>query len=286
MACRSRVPRLVVAEEPETADPSDIDLGVMDQSSERCQSVGELYANLRQFKDNSIIMQKALTQEGQPITVNISTYKHLHGWEALQASNEMSHSSTRRWHIINKAFNTVAEVVARMVTVTHFRCYQRLAVAPIKEITDCYNEGSRLQELNQKLEAWATRKAQQLHYVQLAATVMLAVDAQCLSWPTENRHWMGRAFWYWCIVLDVFSIGISSQQLSILQYIQACNLDHSPLLGMIVKENSEGKYPDSNMVYVWECPMMLDPGFGVDSKEIACIVRQLFAGLFAMTYEL
>lgn len=117
---------------------------------------------------------------------------------------------------------------------------------------------------------------------------MLAVDAQCLSWPTENRHWMGRAFWYWCIVLDVFSIGISSQQLSILQYIQACNLDHSPLLGMIVKENSEGKYPDSNMVYVWECPMMLlvhsmvffivavsvhvcyplisDPGFGVDSK--------------------
>lgn len=86
---------------------------------------------------------------------------------------------------------------------------------------------------------------------------MLAVDAQCLSWPTENRHWMGRAFWYWCTVLDVFSIGISSQQLSILQYIQACNLDHSPLLGMIVKENSEGKYPDSNMVYVWECLMML-----------------------------
>lgn len=208
--------------------------------------------------------------------------------------------------MINKAFNTVAEVVARMVTVTHFRCYQRLAVAPIKEITDCYNEGSRLQELNQKLEAWATRKAQQLHYVQLAATVMLAVDAQCLSWPTENRHWMGRAFWYWCIVLDVFSIGISSQQLSILQYIQACNLDHSPLLGMIVKENSEGKYPDSNMVYVWECPMMLlvhsmvffivavsvhvcyplisDPGFGVDSKIASVYIAVLAVNLLNLLY--
>lgn len=117
---------------------------------------------------------------------------------------------------------------------------------------------------------------------------MLAVDVQCLSWDTENRHWVVHAFWYWCIVLDVFAIGISSQQLSILQYLKVCEAHQNPLLDMIVKDGNEGKHPDSKMVYVWECPMMLlvhsmilfiiavsvhvcyplinDPGWGVDSK--------------------
>lgn len=86
---------------------------------------------------------------------------------------------------------------------------------------------------------------------------MLAVDVQCLSWPTEDRHWMARAFWYWCTVLDVFAIGISSQQLSILQYLRAHEAHDNVLLDMIVKDGSEEKHTDLNMVYVWECPMML-----------------------------
>ncbi|KAJ6023778.1 hypothetical protein N7540_004575 [Penicillium herquei] len=147
----------------------------------------------------------------------------------------------------------MAEILPRMVTATHFRCYQRLAIAPIKEIIDCGNESARLD----KLKAWETRKIQQLHYVQLAATVMLAVDAQCLSWDKKNRHWVAHAFWYWCIVLDVFAIGISSQQLSILQYLKFYEAHQTPLLDMIVKDGNEGKRPDSKMVYVWECPMML-----------------------------
>ncbi|OJJ00747.1 hypothetical protein ASPVEDRAFT_40283 [Aspergillus versicolor CBS 583.65] len=147
----------------------------------------------------------------------------------------------------------MAEILPRMVTATHFASYQRLAIAPIKEIIDCGSENPR----GKKLEAWKKRKIQQLHYVQLAATVMLAVDVQCLSWPTEDRHWTARAFWYWCTVLDVFAIGMSSQQLSILQYLESCEVHHNLLLDMIAKDSKEGKHTDSNMVYVWECPMML-----------------------------
>ncbi|OJJ38295.1 hypothetical protein ASPWEDRAFT_35920 [Aspergillus wentii DTO 134E9] len=89
---------------------------------------------------------------------------------------------------------------------------------------------------------------------------MLAVVVQCLSWSTENSHWVARVFWYWCILLDVFAIGISSQQLSILEYLQAGDeqfLQRKPLLGMLVREKDRQQYPDMKMIWVWECPMSL-----------------------------
>ncbi|RWA08267.1 hypothetical protein EKO27_g6828 [Xylaria grammica] len=131
------------------------------------------------------------------------------------------------------------------------------------------------------LAAWQDRKLIELHFVQVAATLLSGAVIGCFSWVTRDKeHWLGPASWYCCLILSLFAILLSSTEAFIFNTIKspAHSVPLRERMSMICEiqgtvqnlapggDREKGKLPVPraerasirwNMVFTWQAPTML-----------------------------
>ncbi|KAI3317966.1 hypothetical protein HD806DRAFT_513256 [Xylariaceae sp. AK1471] len=174
-----------------------------------------------------------------------------------------------------------------LFTLPYYRFFRQNTLMPIRSIIKSFENGREDDETHRMFAAWQDRKLLELHFVQVAATLLSAAVIGCFSWVTRDKeHWLGPASWYCCLILSLFAIQLSSTEAFIFNSMQAsahsvalrdkismiCEIQGQPQLGGLrnrvpTGDREKGKSPMPpraerakirwNMVFTWQAPMML-----------------------------
>ncbi|KAI1362682.1 hypothetical protein F5Y08DRAFT_311440 [Xylaria arbuscula] len=169
-----------------------------------------------------------------------------------------------------------------LLTLPYYRFFRQNTLLPIKAIIKSYEHNGDSDNIHCMFSAWQDRKLIELHFVQVAATLLSGAVIGCFSWAgREEEHWLGPASWYCSLILSLFAILLSSaeafifntikspaysiplrQRMSMICVIKNATPDLAPSTG----DRERGKMPMSrteqasirwNMVFTWQAPMML-----------------------------
>ncbi|KAI0406025.1 hypothetical protein F4802DRAFT_130530 [Xylaria palmicola] len=100
-----------------------------------------------------------------------------------------------------------------LVTFPYYRFFRQNTLMPIKTIVKAYEHGAESDESHRMFMAWQDRKLIELHFVQVAATLLAGAVIGCFSWVTRDaEHWLGPASWYCSLILSLFAILLSSTE--------------------------------------------------------------------------
>ncbi|KAK8138124.1 hypothetical protein PG984_001504 [Apiospora sp. TS-2023a] len=197
--------------------------------------------------------------------------------------------------------STVSGVVSRLgfvlmhtLTLPYYRFFRQNTLLPIQAIAKAINVRRDEEEIHLMLARWRERKLYELHYIQIAGTLLSGAVIGCFSWtPRDKEHWLGPAAWYSCLILSLFAILLSSSEAFIFSNIRApapTLTEHGPVssplsveVSMIIhidrggsrtEQEAEGRretvaatapslVPPAralvrwNMVFTWQAPIML-----------------------------
>ncbi|KAI0450265.1 hypothetical protein F5B21DRAFT_517560 [Xylaria acuta] len=168
-----------------------------------------------------------------------------------------------------------------LVTLPYYRFFRQNTLIPIKSIIKSYEQIGETDDSHRMFAVWQDRKLVELHFVQIAATLLSGAVIGCFSWAAREReHWLGPASWYCSLILSLFAILLSSTEAFIFNTMKSsahslplrdrmsmiCNIQGSIRNYELAGDREKGKSPMPrserarirwNMVFTWQAPMML-----------------------------
>ncbi|KAF2973368.1 hypothetical protein GQX73_g230 [Xylaria multiplex] len=175
----------------------------------------------------------------------------------------------------------LGHALMNLVTLPYYRYFRQNTLIPIKTIIKSYEHGGESDNIYRMFAAWQDRKLIELHFVQVAATLLSGAVIGCFSWiERDKEHWLGPASWYCCLILSLFAILLSSTEALIFNTIKSpensislrdrmsmiCEVKgtvHNPApsgdkeKGKLQMPQTERAIIRWNMVFTWQAPMML-----------------------------
>ncbi|KAI0973990.1 hypothetical protein F4678DRAFT_424208 [Xylaria arbuscula] len=172
--------------------------------------------------------------------------------------------------------------VMNLLTLPYYRFFRQNTLMPVKAIVKSYEHSSESDDTHRMFSAWQDRKLIELHFVQVAATLLSGAVIGCFSWAArDEEHWLGPASWYCSLILSLFAILLSSAEAFIFSTIKSptypvplrdkmsmiSELQGGPIRNFTCAGDREkGKLPMPpierahirwNMVFTWQAPIML-----------------------------
>ncbi|KAI3342134.1 hypothetical protein F4824DRAFT_191594 [Ustulina deusta] len=168
-----------------------------------------------------------------------------------------------------------------LLTLPYYRFFRQNTLIPIKSIVKSYEQSRESDDTHRMFAAWQDRKLIELHFVQVAATLLSGAVIGCFSWAArEKEHWLGPASWYCSLILSLFAILLSSAEAFIFSTINSpahsvplrdrmsmiCEMRGTIRDSVPAGDREKGKLPRPrterasirwNMVFTWQAPMML-----------------------------
>ncbi|KAI1270846.1 hypothetical protein F5Y07DRAFT_384966 [Xylaria sp. FL0933] len=176
----------------------------------------------------------------------------------------------------------LGRTVMNLLTLPYYRFFRQNTLLPIKSIVKLYGHNGESDETQRVFAAWQDRKLIELHFVQVAATLLSGAVIGCFSWAArEEEHWLGPASWYCSLILSLFAILLSSTEAFIFSTMKSsahfaplrdrmqmiCEMQGSATRDLsTVGDRERGKFPVPrseraqirwNMVFTWQAPIML-----------------------------
>ncbi|KAK8055779.1 hypothetical protein PG993_001006 [Apiospora rasikravindrae] len=99
------------------------------------------------------------------------------------------------------------------LTLPYYRFFRQNTLLPIQAIAKAIDVGRDEGEIRSMVARWRARKLYELHYIQIAGTLLSGAVIGCFSWgPRDQEYWLGPAAWYSCLILSLFAILLSSSE--------------------------------------------------------------------------
>ncbi|MCJ1270604.1 hypothetical protein MMC22_010501 [Lobaria immixta] len=173
------------------------------------------------------------------------------------------------------------KVVVFLGTVPYYRFFQFNTLGPILRIAKYSSRRGQSRKVSQLLARWRTRKLAELQFISIACAIIAAAVIGSFSWNAAfDAYWVAPALWYSSLVLSIFGLLLSTQQIAVLQLLDAdgvhgkpdsTNIDVSRYLPLMVTDKPQHLYPAETqrdghgirtlrprwkMVFAWQCPIM------------------------------